>query len=581
MRHPKFLLFISSFYQFLSYFYLRWLPSPWFFRTNVLLAVIYFSLWLRSRSTTVPYIDKEYNNDSSVAAIDTMNGSSTSVESRQARNRKPVPPTDIDSKIDFKGRYTPRPNHNQNFWRRYHSIASIINLILFIMLLDFTFRDHFIFRNHDLAFTRVGLVSDTYARVFVRYPRFGGNHTKVRVDYRTLEAEKEWTRGPLLDIEPENDYTATGTLVGLSPLTSYEWRIVDEEDNVLDMPKQIERNCAFKTAPPAGQPTRLRFGSGSCIKLNFPYPGPFIHEGVKGFKKMGKHKMDLLIFLGDFIYADVPFFFGSSTENYRLLYRQIYGSPEYQQIYERTPSLHVYDDHEIFNNWDSRDRDPMTSAMKAFMEYQGLPNGDPLVSDTAYFNYSYGDIAFFFLDTRRYRSPAIEPDTPQKTMLGERQKEIFKTWARDVNQTATFKFVISSVPLTRNWRGPDASKDTWGGYLKEREELLEFLKDVPNLHFLSGDRHEVAVTRLPHGMIDFSTSPVNQFYFPGVSTYKERKSEGTDEMIYYRRVGNMKYAIFDVDTEAVPPRFWYRLYVGEEGEEPVWEYEVVGTKVLP
>lgn len=41
-----------------------------------------------------------------------------------------------------------------------------------------------------------------------------------------------------------------------------------------------------------------------------------------------------LLLLGDFIYADVPVYFGDYEEAYRRLYRRTYASPSFRKIYE-------------------------------------------------------------------------------------------------------------------------------------------------------------------------------------------------------------------------------------------------------
>lgn len=61
-----------------------------------------------------------------------------------------------------------------------------------------------------------------------------------------------------------------------------------------------------------------------------------------------------------------------------------------------------------------------------------------------------------------------------------------------VNSTAAFKFVISSVPLTGMWGGPNGQIDTWMGASQERLAFLELLEYVPNVVVISGDRHEFA-----------------------------------------------------------------------------------------
>jgi len=99
----------------------------------------------------------------------------------------------------------------------------------------------------------------------------------------------------------------------------------------------------------------------------------------------------------------------------------------------------------------------------------------------------YGDTSFFFLDTRRYRTSNFAEDGPEKSMLGERQLQDLLAWAKkcEVNGVS-WKFIISSVPMTNNWRGPDGQRDTWGGFMHERSIILDSLKDVSNVVVISG-----------------------------------------------------------------------------------------------
>ncbi|KAJ1718110.1 hypothetical protein LPJ61_006847, partial [Coemansia biformis] len=160
-------------------------------------------------------------------------------------------------------------------------------------------------------------------------------------------------------------------------------------------------------------------------------------------------------------------------------------------------------------------------------------------------------------------------------MLGVAQKRHFAQWLRDVNHTAAVKFVISSVPVTTGWTNYDSSQDTWRGYPTERAEILNMTQYVPNLFFLSGDRHEMAAVELPSGNIEFSTSPVSQFTFPLVSRFK-RDQDG-EHTLHFRQRGHVKYGILDVDTETDPavPRITYSLYTTDahSGKRPVWVYE--------
>lgn len=137
----------------------------------------------------------------------------------------------------------------------------------------------------------------------------------------------------------------------------------------------------FRTFPDPRLPTgtHFRFIVSSCVTPNFPYL-PLQGRRIKGFDLLANYlwpstarqidsaNVDLtsssastsdlahdrtpkftatsvasvnpppaefLMFLGDFIYADVPFYFGDNKEAYRRLYRRNYMSKSFRKIYER------------------------------------------------------------------------------------------------------------------------------------------------------------------------------------------------------------------------------------------------------
>ncbi|KAJ2091319.1 hypothetical protein IW138_002018 [Coemansia sp. RSA 986] len=470
-------------------------------------------------------------------------------------------------------------------------ILLVVQIVLFAMVLDFVYRP-LVFPGDDLLIFRPGFVAHDSARLHIRYADEG----KLELRYRPLvtrtggsagwntakAANVPWESAGLFD-PPTNltDYTKTVDLAKLQPATKY----VVELHNLaptLHAKSVLLGSVEFTTSPVPGQPARLRFGTGSCIKPNFPYrPGT---PDIYGFSSILEHSdtLHMFMFLGDFIYADVPLYFGTDTEDYRRLYRQVYMAPSTRRLLRKLPMLHVYDDHEIKNNWHSKDSPPMGSAMAAYAEYNGQPNPPPPTPDVAYYNFTYGDIAFYAWDTRRYRTLWEEKGTEGnegKSMLGAKQKEHFTQWLRDVNHTAAVKFVVSSVPVTTAWSNHDSSQDTWRGYPTERAEILHLTKHVPNLFFLSGDRHEMAAVQLPSGNIEFSTSPVSQFTFPFIGQFV-RDSNG-ESTLHYRRPGHVKYGILDVDTQSDRkiPKITYSLFTTDvdKGRTPAWVYEAKGA----
>ncbi|EJD53409.1 hypothetical protein AURDEDRAFT_180911 [Auricularia subglabra TFB-10046 SS5] len=226
--------------------------------------------------------------------------------------------------------------------------------------------------------------------------------------------------------------------------------------------------------------------------------------------------VEFMLFLGDFIYADVPL--GTTTrEWYRKLYRRMYASPSFRKIYERIPIFSIYDDHEFENNFAGNGADHFTptwtNGSSAFNSYLGSANYDTTKGAANYYDFRYGDTAFFVMDTRRYRSDASVEEA-QRTMLGDKQLAAFHSWLGRVNGTATWKFVVSSVPLSSLWQY-DAQTDAWAAFPKERKALIDALASVPNVVVLSGDRHQFAVIDYYNGGFpEISTSPASMFDVP-------------------------------------------------------------------
>lgn len=99
-------------------------------------------------------------------------------------------------------------------------------------------------------------------------------------------------------------------------------------------------------------------------------------------------------------------------------------------------------------------------ASPAYTAYVGNGNPTPTIPGVNYYSMSYGDVAFFVWDTRRYRSSNEALDDEEKTMLGLQQKEVFLDWLKEVNGTHTFKFVVSSVPFQTCYGGPNGKFDS-------------------------------------------------------------------------------------------------------------------------
>ncbi|KIJ27844.1 hypothetical protein M422DRAFT_270945 [Sphaerobolus stellatus SS14] len=316
---------------------------------------------------------------------------------------------------------------------------------------------------------------------------------------------------------------------------------------------------------------------------------------------------EFMLLLGDFIYADVPSYGGDDLEAYRRLYRRVYASPSFRRVYERLPVFNILDDHEISNNFVGRSNAslaPFPNASSSYNTYNGQANPDPKTKDGLYYDFRYGDVAFFVLDTRLYRSGLNVEEDQKTTMLGETQLSALHEWLGRVNSTTTFKFIVSSVPFSSLWT-LDAQIDSWGAYMEERDALLSVMATVPNVFILSGDRHEFAAIEFLGGkVVEFSTSPLSMFYIPIIRTLKKQSKRLTvkrtqeviidengqelvvedsefvpeERVLKYLPLGNYKFSAFEVDTtDRQNPTLKIEAVINGRVE---WRHTFVGQSVI-
>ncbi|KAI9847913.1 MAG: hypothetical protein M1837_001430 [Sclerophora amabilis] len=460
--------------------------------------------------------------------------------------------------------------------------TAAVNILLFIAVVDFVHRGPLWHPSHDLSFARVGYVSDSSAKILVREPDI--SKLPIFLSYRKVDGthNDSWkAAGQVTTLSNATDYTYPFTISRLQSETRYQYALSSNHSG------------SFETGPSAGQRSSsgrdpFTFLTSSCIKPGFPY-NPIAHPlSIPGMRHLAawipELKAHFMLFLGDFIYIDVPKRFGTDAESYRREYRMVYNSPDWPSVSQDLPWLHVLDDHEIENDWDGNDTGVYQSAVDPWTLYHKSVNPPAVRPGEPYFSFTQGPASFFLLDTRRYRSPesAADNNATSKTMLGEDQLDDLLTWLRKPqSEGVRWKVIASSVPFTRNWRFGDA--DTWAGYLVERQRVLEAMWDV-GLHggvgviIISGDRHEFAATSFPPPaggkwpisatVHEFSTSPLSQFYLP-VRTYRQEDEE--DVMIKYLPDGNSKFGAIEISSPETSTQSLLKFRLFVDGRE-TWSH---------
>lgn len=304
----------------------------------------------------------------------------------------------------------------------------------------------------------------------------------------------------------DSDGTIKVDVAGLSPATAYSYRFIDLAT------ASVSPLGSFRTAPSADDPRPFRFiytGDSNASDRPFHVLGAAASE-----------QPDLWFWAGDTAYADgIADSLPRATDlaGYRAKHLQNRTDPFLQTLLGAAAAQVQWDDHEVANDYDGSDLEPhiteaqRQAAYQAFFEFMPLrPQNIPGDESRIYRSVRYGALAeFFILDCRQYRSrdvgregggpdprafllPTLEFETivrladPARTMLGADQL----TWLKEglKNSTASWKFVLSSVPFTSLLFIP---YDRWDGYVAERYDLLRYIdtNNISGVVLMSADIH--------------------------------------------------------------------------------------------
>lgn len=358
----------------------------------------------------------------------------------------------------------------------------------------------------------LGAIDERSARVWVR---FAG---RERVS-ATLDSADERLATASIDLSDERDWTGVLELAAPKAMPGAPFTVTVEG-----------RRRSGRFAPAPGSPAALTFGFGSC---HMPYEeagdGTIAVRSAEAaiypamMRDLQRASGQLVLLVGDQIYADglEPFSVregnpGEATDSallsrYRTVYRGFFNQRGIRQLREAFPTLCIWDDHDIFDNWGSTaeksatDRRLFAAACRSYVDYQHLRNpGGGHQGPTFQWIHRWGDIAIVALDVRGAR------DYESGTMLGADQWEWFQSWlaSDDAREVATL-FIASSVPVIHSarWftrlfdlvpkRFAESIRDRWNstGFIASRNRLLDALfawqagNRARQVVILSGDVH--------------------------------------------------------------------------------------------
>lgn len=218
-------------------------------------------------------------------------------------------------------------------------LTFLINLACVTMVADRLYSEHLL-PTEDLSFVRPGFISDKEVKFLVREP----DQTKMPVvfEIRVKENELPFSTG---------DYLVAGTVQGTSDDTDYT-AVVDvalnhHSQHTYEWKTSNGHSGEFTSAPGVGRypdkfDSKFTFLSTSCIVNRLPY-NPLDHPlSIPGMRYLSKVLPNLgaqfMLFLGDFIYADVPREWGESATD---VSESPNSSPNSSGTFQRTPKQYT------------------------------------------------------------------------------------------------------------------------------------------------------------------------------------------------------------------------------------------------
>jgi len=402
---------------------------------------------------------------------------------------------------------------------------------------------------------------------------------QVRVRYRPAGASTPHRTSPAVGATNASDRTALVVLSDLEPGTRYAYEVL-----VNGAPARFagggtsgtfatQTLWQWRTDPP-----EFSVALGSCYYTNEPKmdrPGKPYGSDPGIFRTIAGMKPDLMLWLGDNVYLRETDF--GSVAAIKRRYALAREEPALQPLLSTARHYATWDDHDFGPNdslWINRFA---VESLEIFKLYWANPSYGARGIPGVFGQFSWGDVDFFLLDDRFYRTPERLPDSSDKAMLGRDQLR----WLQHslYYSRAPFKVVVNGSQVLNS----HARDESFAHYVTEQKELLDFIvkNRIRGVVFLSGDRHMTELLRLtPEGFYplhDFTSSSltagltttpppqevdnplrvagtlVNDMHNFGMLRFKGPCNDRTLEMQTYDREGKLRWTHTVKGSELVPP----------------------------
>jgi alkaline phosphatase D len=384
----------------------------------------------------------------------------------------------------------------------------------------------------------LGCVTDTSVKFWVRT----ANEVLVQVIVSASEKMYPALKSAVVKTSKAKDFTAVVAVRGLKPDTRYYYKLLVDGN--------IEpRLWSFRTFPASVTKSRFVVGFGGGAG--------FTRQHERMWDTIATHNLPAFVLLGDNVYIDNPT--RQAVQEYCYYRRQ--SRLEFRDFVASTAIYAIWDDHDFTTNDAGGGPEIRKPAWKIPVWHTFTNNwNNPYYAGGenqpgCWFDFSIGDVDFFMLDGRYYRTKS-KVENP--SMLGPVQKKwLFKKLK---SSKATLKVLASPVPWA--FGAKPGSRDPWQGYRDEREEIFSFLETskIDGVILISADRHRSDIWKIdrPNGypLYEFESSKLTNIHthkvMPGsLFGYNKKCSFGLLQFDTTIPDPQVTYKIINIDNEVI------------------------------
>jgi len=382
----------------------------------------------------------------------------------------------------------------------------------------------------------IGHTNHDHCRVWVRGDR------RYPIAHVSIEGSGNPPQPKPLELESRHAYTGVVEVKGLKADNNYSVEVEFARalgDTAHARAQFGNSSGTFRTFPASSDnaPSAFNFMLGSCNLHSLDDTSSDTAFAMMSQVAADK-KARFMIHCGDQIYYDVPNpLKPADLDEYREKYLDAWAdSRATRRFLTQFPQYMILDDHELENDFAN---DMKTSwfespvkvikefGLKVYREYQHLHNPQTFDTQSLHYEFDYGNVRFFVLDTRTERFQN-RPTLTDNQMINETQMRRLRAWLKKHKDAV--KFVVTSVPFVGEVRDP--GKDKWCSeeFRQQREGILEYIvrEKIDGLTFLTGDMHnsyhatmELSAQDGSHKVVlhELMSSPINQLQKSGFDDY--------------------------------------------------------------